>query len=358
MRVLFIGENEIDRPEQRLIEALHAQCDAFHLMMGPGHPRGEALAAAGVPFTPLRLRTRVDLPGIRAIRAELRRGAYDIVHCVGSHKQVSNAAFAARGLPVRLVGYRGTLGHLHRWDPFSHLSYLHPRVDGIICCAEAVRRFLAGLGVPDRKLVTIHKGHDPAWYAAPTVDRRRLGVPDNACLVVCAARIRPVKGVDVLLEAVARLSADPAVVLLLVGPIEDDHVARRLQAMAGDPRVIAIGPREDAPAVIGAADVFVMPSRRREGLPRAVIEAMMQGVPAVVSDVGGMPELVEHGVSGLVVPPGEAPALAGALAELARDAACRRTMGAAARARMQRDFHIDRTVRETLAWYAQLGPSA
>jgi glycosyltransferase involved in cell wall biosynthesis len=99
-----------------------------------------------------------------------------------------------------------------------------------------------------------------------------------------------------------------------------------------------------------------MPSLRREGMPRALIEALAQGVPAIVSRVGGMPELVRGGVEGLIVPPGQPAPLAAAIAHLRDDDALRQSMGRNARARIATDFSIERTVEQTIALYRALLP--
>ena len=101
-------------------------------------------------------------------------------------------------------------------------------------------------------------------------------------------------------------------------------------------------------------DVFVMPSIKREGLPRAVIEAMAQGTPAIVSDVGGMPEIVVHGECGLVVPPKDPAALAKALIRLARDPVRCRRFSKRAPERIQSHFNIQTTIRQTVGLFRQL----
>jgi glycosyltransferase involved in cell wall biosynthesis len=102
---------------------------------------------------------------------------------------------------------------------------------------------------------------------------------------------------------------------------------------------------------MAACDVFVLPSLRREGLPRAVIEAMAYRTPPIVTNCGGSPELVEDGVSGLVVPPGDDGAIANAVRKLAADPAVREDMGKAARERIRLHFNIENTIRKTLKLY-------
>jgi glycosyltransferase involved in cell wall biosynthesis len=237
------------------------------------------------------------------------------------------------------------MGHISRFDPASWLTYLNPGVDRIVCVSEAVRRYLLGFRLPPERLVTIHKGHDPAWYTGlPAPDRAELGLPADAVVVGFTGNMRPVKGADVLLRAARRLQPRPDLHFLLIGEIRDARI-RRLAAAPEMASVLHLpGFRKDAAALARLCDVAVMPSVKREGLPRAVIEAMAQGVPAVVTDVGGMPELVEHGVSGLVVPPRDDAALAEALRTLADDPALRARMGRAATERIGSAFHIRTTI--------------
>jgi glycosyltransferase involved in cell wall biosynthesis len=119
-------------------------------------------------------------------------------------------------------------------------------------------------------------------------------------------------------------------------------------------RIHFTGYRNDAPAIAAASDVFVLPSTEREGLPRAVIEAMAYGVAPIVTNVGGMPELVEKGVSGLVVPPKDAAALGAAIEQLFRNPKSTKQFGQAAQARIENHFHTSQTVRETSELYRSL----
>src|SRR5690606_36593192 len=117
-----------------------------------------------------------------------------------------------------------------------------------------------------------------------------------------------------------------------------------------------LGYRDDAPALTAACDVFVLPSTRREGLARSLIEAMAYGVAPVVTDRGGSPELVQDGACVLVVPVADAPALARAIRTLHDDPDRRARLGSAARVRIRNDFRIEDTIARTLALYRSLVP--
>jgi glycosyltransferase involved in cell wall biosynthesis len=232
------------------------------------------------------------------------------------------------------------------------MSYLHPKLDAISCVSHAVSKFLLDLGLPERKVFTIYKGHDPKWYAAPpAVTRDSLDVPADAVVVACAANMRPVKGVDLLIEAAATFEPNEKVYFLLIGEIRDKKIRALHQQMANRPHIKFLGYRKDAVAIVKASDIVVMPSREREGLPKAVLEGMALGKPCIVTAVGGMPELIRDQETGLVVAPGNIPALAEAIRALARSPERRKSYGHAGLARLQAEFSPAKTVEQTLHLY-------
>jgi len=374
MRTLFIAE-QLDRPESRVIAGLAEAGLDVELLLDPADPRFDGFAETGVRTHPLVLRGRYDRQAMRMIRERSKAGL-DVIHCLRNNRPLANARAALIGLgktkPVKLVAYRGTMGNLSRVDPASRATYLSRRVDRLVCVSEGVRQYLLGMGVPADKAVTIHKGHIPAWYCdAPPLPRSELGIPADSFVVGLVANMRPLKGTDLLIEAVDQLKRARRVDLVLVGEVRDDKLRRILDARAqaatdlqqstgsnfSHPSAVVIhelGFRSDATRIAGMLDAIAMPSRRREGLPRSVIEAMAQGVPAVVSDVGGLPELVRDGVDGLVVPANEVAGLAAALQRLYDDDPFRAQCAANAGSRIATDFHVSRTIEKTLAMYRGL----
>jgi glycosyltransferase involved in cell wall biosynthesis len=162
------------------------------------------------------------------------------------------------------------------------------------------------------------------------------------------------KGHAVLLEAAVKVRrAIPDVRFLLVGhgPLESD-IRRRSSQLGLDGTVVFAGARDDAPRVTGALDLFALPSVS-EGLAISLIEAMALGRPAVVTGVGGLTEVVEHGKQGLVIDPGNPTALADAIVMLLHDENQRRKLGEAGRLRAA-DFDIRKAVRRHEKVYAEL----
>jgi glycosyltransferase involved in cell wall biosynthesis len=335
-----------DRSEIEIYRSLVSNGHTVDLICHPDWQGEAPLIAGGINVTKLNIRHRLDLKAVGKLRSFIKQRQPDIIYAP-RNSALSTALMATRGNLCPVLGYRGTTGHLKRIDPASQITYFHRRLRGIVCVSEAVRRYLISKKIDPETLHTIHKGHRLEWY---DYDKREdfseFGIPANAIVVGFTGNIRPVKGVDVLLKSLASIPAELNVHILLAGEVRDPKISKLAEQPEIAARAHFIGYRSDAPILAGSCDLFVMPSVEREGLPRAVIEAMAQKVPAVVSDVGGMPELVENKVSGLVVPPRNPTALAKAITALATDKNQRNLMGIAARQRIATAFNVDRTIEK------------
>ena len=358
IKTLCITE-DADRPTTATFIGL-AQAGVDVTVMCPAaSDRRSALVEAGVRVLDLPLRKRVDRAGIAELRAELTRGGYDILHLF-SNKAVQNGLIASRGLPVKIVAYRGIVGNVSFFNPVSWQRFLNPRIDRIVCVANAVRDYFlhmrpAFLRVPPEKLVTIHKGHSLDWYRATPADLRSVDVPQGSFVIGCVANYRPRKGIELLVDALSQLPAEwHAHLLLIGGGMDAPALAQRIAASPVAANIHVLGFRKDAPSLTAACDVFALPSTKREGLARSLIEAMAYGIAPVVTDCGGSPEVVVDGISGIVVPVRDVPALAAALKRLHDDPRLRRRMGAAARERIRHDFRIEDTITKTLELYRGL----
>jgi glycosyltransferase involved in cell wall biosynthesis len=311
---------------------------------------------AGIDVVCLPFEKRIDRVTISRMKEELRAGDYDIVHLL-HNVAVSNGLLALRKFPEpKVIAYRGIVGNVSFFNPGSWMRYLNPRIDRVICVCEAIRKYFLemsflGLRLNPKKFVTVYKGHDLSWYTDEPIDLREFGIPDGAFVVGCVANMRPRKGVEVLIEAFSSLPEDLPIYLLLAGYMDSARLDKAIARSKNAARIRKLGFRRDAPALIGACQVAVLPSLRREGLPKTVIEAMAYGVTPIVTNVGGSAELVVDGESGLVVPPGDADAMARAILTLYNDESFRRRAGAAARERLATRFHTTATVSKTLAVY-------
>jgi glycosyltransferase involved in cell wall biosynthesis len=246
--------------------------------------------------------------------------------------------------------------NVRRRNPLARLTYAHPRLERIACISEAVAGHFRRRGFAAGRLTVIHKGVDPAWFTPAPLSRAALGIPDGAAVAVFTGAIRPIKGVPVVLEALRRIPAGHDLHLLLVGARRDPEVERLAAQPDLRPRVHFTGWRRDAASLAGGCDMIVMPTLGNvEGLGKSVLEAMAQGVPAVVSNGGGLIEIVVDGESGLTVPTANVEAWAQALTRLVQDAALRGRLAAGARRRIEEHFHVRRMAE---AYLALLSPGA
>ncbi|HMP90824.1 MAG TPA: glycosyltransferase family 4 protein [Kiritimatiellia bacterium] len=352
MNVLLSGLSS-DRVEINLAQALKLNGVDLHVIADPNTPAVTMCREAGIPVTSHFFRHRLDRQAITLYRDLCAGRKFDILHCL-TNRAVSTGLWAmrqhARG--PRIVAYRGTMGHLSRFDPASHLSYLNRRIDSIVCVSDAVKKYLKTFSIPDEKLEVIWKGHDTSWYTASARSALlEFGIPVDSLVVNFTGNIRPVKGVHYLLKAFESISPVAGIHLLVVGEVRDPDIRKKI---GKHPHIHFAGFRKDATSLAGACDIAVMPSIEREGLPKSILEAMAQGVPSVVTQVGGLPELVEDGKCGLVVPPKNSTAIADAIMKLAGDRELLMQMRESARARVAGPFNFRHTVEKTLALYRRL----
>ena len=202
---------------------------------------------------------------------------------------------------------------------------------------EARRSVLAPLR---GRVEALHHGIDRDELEARAGDRAstraELGVGTDEVLLAHVANYRREKAHEVLIDAMAELaSSRPEVRVVMVGQGQRwDEVARHLATRDLGDRIQMLGFREDVAAIVAASDALVL-SSDHEGLPVAVMEALTLGVPVIATAVGGIPEAVDDGVEGLLVPPRDPVALAGAIERLAEDPELRARLGRAARRRSE-----------------------
>lgn len=358
IKVLCITE-DADRPTTAMFAGLQRMGVDVTVICPRGADRCAWLETQGVRLLDIPIRRQFDREAVRRLRQELEAGRYDILHLF-SNKALQTGLAASRGLPVKIVAYRGIVGNVSFLSPVSWLRFLNPRIDRIVCVANAVREYFLEmrpkfLRIPPERLVTIYKGHSLDWYRAEPADLRAIGVPSSAFTIACVANYRPRKGIEVLVDAFGALPETWQSHLLLIGGgMDAPSLSRRIASSPAGERIHVLGYRADAPSLTAACDVFALPSTKREGLARSLIEAMAYGVAPVVTDCGGSPELVVHEGCGLVVPVRDAESLAAAIARLHDDPAFRRRLGTAARERIGRDFRIEQTIAETHALYREL----
>ncbi len=290
---------------------------------------------------------------MKMVRGELRKSNYDILYATNS-KSIPNCAFAALGLDVKLVTYRGTTGGLYRHDPSAYLTHLHPRVDGIVCVSEAVRDDVRRRVWKNReRVVAIHKGHHLDWYNKAPADLSEFGITEDDFTIICAVNARPSKGIPVMIEAANQLADIENLHLLLVGKNMESY-ARMITASKMCNRIHVLGYRYDAPELIAASDILVQPSISGEGLPRAVMEAMGCATPTVITDTGGGKEVVDDGVTGFVVPTNNPSLIAEKIRILFRNPDILENMSKRGQRKISEEFSCERSTHRYLDYFESL----
>ncbi len=350
MRILVVAKH-VDAPEAHLFAGLARSGVEILALIRPERLHTAVMEAGGV-----QVETRVWsrwpwFRGLRDLRERIAAWKPNVVHSLHNDALYNIWRAWPRNQSAVWIAYRGA-AFLSR---AARRMYRRCGVARIACICESVRAAMLRIGWPAEQLVTIYKGHDPSWYRPAAADRlSMLGLPPNARVVGAAARWRGCKRGDVLVEAFQRLPADPRLHLLMIGEVTDTRLKRLRRNQVDNPRIHFVGFQPDAAALLGACAVTVMPSDETDGLCKAVLESLAQGVPCIVSNVGGPSEIVRDGVEGLCVPPGDVPALAAALRRLLDDEALRRACGERAIARVRDAFHVSATIQRYHALYEEL----
>jgi glycosyltransferase involved in cell wall biosynthesis len=360
VRILHVvGERGYSGGEVQLafvLERLRAEGHEQRLVLQPGAAFAEEAARLGLTTVEVAMRGALHVAAARRIRRARRAFDPDLVHLADARAHALGAwAGLPGGRPPTVVSRR--VARPLRRDPWHRWLYGRA-VDAVVAVSEAVAACVRALGVPAERVHVIHDGVDLACFAPGRLDRaaarEALDLPADALVVASAARLDPRKGQDTLLRAFASLAVSrPAAHLVLAG---EGPERARLEALA---RELGVAERARLPGaldtaeLLAAADVACVPSLR-EGLSVFALEAQAAGRPVVASRVGGLPEAVADGVSGLLVEPADAAALATALGALLDDAARRDDLGRAGRTRAEREFGAARMAERTAALYARV----
>jgi glycosyltransferase involved in cell wall biosynthesis len=338
-----------------LLEGLRARGDRSVLVCPPGS-RAEAEAARrGFEKHCVSMSSDLALHSALRIRRVLAEARPDLVHL---HSGRSNwlGGLAAWSLSLPAL----TTRRMDREIPRGRRTrFLYQRVaQRAVAISPAVAQCQRDGGVPEERIPGIASSVEPSELVARRTRedvRRSERLPEGKVCALALASLVARKGLDVLIEALARrpLRGVPLVLWLAGEGPERAVLEGRAAALGVSDRLRFLGRREDKACLLAACDMLVLPSRR-EGLGVAALEAMACSRPVVASRVGGLGEAVVHERTGLLVPPSDPDALAAALARLAQDAALRERLGAAGPARIAEGFLASQMCDAYAALYREL----
>jgi glycosyltransferase involved in cell wall biosynthesis len=286
----------------------------------------------------------------RQLERLFRQDPPDVLHTYFFWSVVYGRLLKARGIVSRLVENREDMGfdmgpHEHAW---YGLTRRQP--DRVICVSDAVRDLvLQREKLPPSRVEVVHNG---IRFSEPPPDprmdelRREMGIrPDSPVVLMVANYDRPVKGVAHFLDSIPLIRRElPGTRFVLIGHgRREAEFRRKAEALGIEDVLLMPGFREDVDRFYALADLSVLTSLS-EGLSITILESMRHGVPVVVTDVGGNPEIVKQGRTGLLVPPGDPARFAEAVVRLLRDPALRSRFGQEARRVIREEFGLDRVV--------------
>ncbi|HEY9052824.1 MAG TPA: glycosyltransferase family 4 protein [Gammaproteobacteria bacterium] len=359
MNILVFGSTESSissvRPEAEIYIDLSQRGHNLTIITHGNSAYAQRYREHGIEVIDYHPRHKISLKAIKLVRKLLTTRHFDILYATNS-KTIPNAAFASIGLPVKLIAYRGTTSGLYRHDPSSYLTLLHPRLDGIICVSDAVRDIVASKVWGDSKsIVTIHKGHDLAWYDKPAADLSQFGITEGDFTAICVINARPHKGLSVMLEATEHLAHLDRLHLLLVGKnINTEPYTTLISNSKMKDRIHVTGYRQDAPELIAASDILVQPSISGEGLPRTVMEALGYGTPPVITTTGGGKEVIQDGINGFIVPVKDAKAIANRVTQLYNDPELVKKLSSQCRETLKTTFSLETTVDKYIKYFESM----
>lgn len=283
---------------------------------------------------------------------------YDVVHVHASLSPAVSALLAKLWtrkpvlVKVACSGPHGDVASMRRRPFLSLRCRLLRRADRFLVLNSESIQELQELGLDKRQMASIVNGVDTTYFA-PNEQKvtAPIEVKQASGKAVFVGRLTTQKGVDLLLRAWAQL-VEPRQ-LILVGEGAERSSLEALASELDLDNVTFTGSTNDVRSYLQQADLFVLPSRS-EGIPNALLEAMACGLPVVASAVGGIPDVVQDGESGLLVPPDDVPALAGAIGRLLADSDLRRRMGEKGRQRVVSDYSLKATTTRHLELYREV----
>jgi glycosyltransferase involved in cell wall biosynthesis len=327
---------------------------SFICAMDQGGALEDEVRRSGIPYRIMNRKPTVQLAMMWRLFRLFRQIRASVVQ-THHFNQLFYSALAAKVLGARLIHTEHSVEYLKARRFRIALRLLSMMCDDVVAIGDDGARVLREhVGIPARKLRIIRAGINPSSETTSKRQARRsLGLSENDKVAVIVARLYPEKNHLMLLEAFAKVLHDqPSARLLIVGEgTEQAAIASHIQKLGLADSVNMLGVRRDVDVILAACDLFVL-SSDREGLPIAVLEAMAMARPVVATSVGDLSRVVVDGVTGRLVEPGQAEALAHAMSSVLGDESLAIRMGEATRAVAIRNFSLDAMITKFQSLYS------
>lgn len=362
-----IGGGEFGGAEQHLLSLLkHMDQSVFEIYVASlfTKPLAPLVEEQGIPVFVFPMRNKIDLRPIREMASLIQREGFHIVHTHGVRANLIGR------MAARKAGVKNIVTTVHSVLAFDYESSFAKLVNRVcetstrgmtqrfITVCELLARGLSAEGVNPQKIITVHNGleidkYNPELPSLPV--RQEFSIKSDSVVLGIVARLHPVKGHSLLLEAVADVARDyPHLILLIVGTGPDlIKLENMAKGLGIEKNVIFTGFRQDIPQIIASLDILVLPSFS-EGLSLTVMEGMAMKKPVLATRVGGTPELITSGLNGLLVPPADSKALAEGIRYLIGNPNKAVEMGVAGRQTIESSFTADIMAAKTAEVYTEL----
>ena len=354
LRILYVDTEEVWRGGQEqlfsLMRGMKCRGHAVELAAPPRSPLLNLARENGIPTHFFTQRRELSLMAVWNLKKILGIKKFDLLH-FNTPRPIFAGGLAAflSGVPVTVSSRRVNFPLRSFLSRFKY-NWIH---DNIVTVSTSIHQTLVQCGVQAKRISVIYEGLDLKWIDGlpPTgLLRQRSGL-----VVGTVAHLSPEKGHLTLLEAAARLRKRfPDVVYVFVGEGElKGELEDRAHDLGLSEQIVFTGFRKDCESLMREFDIFCLASVS-EGLSSAILAAMARALPVVATRVGGIPELVQDGLTGLLVPPRRPDRLAEALDTLLSLSSLRSCMGLAGRKRIEENFTLDRKLDQTEELYLKL----
>lgn len=368
-KVLFvITKAEIGGAQKYVLDCVKAARDEGYDVVVASEQNSyfyEELSALGVPFIELRsvqrnISARLDIRLFFELFSLFRKERPDILH-LNSSKIGAMGAIAGRCARIKKIvftahgwAFNDPRSAMQRWTIIAISKFAALFQNTIICVSDFDRQAALRYRIArPEKLFTIHNGidADAIPFLTKKEAREKLNIPEDTFVIGTIANFYATKSLDTLIFAAISSANLEKIRFVIIGDgPEKEKMERLIEKYQLQKNFILPGVIQDANTYLKAFDIFVLPSKK-EGLPYALLEAMAAHLPCIASDVGGIPEIIENNVSGIVIPAITPGKIWSAIASLMKEKKKARSLGAQAAERIEKQFSLDAMRKRTIALY-------